>query len=319
MLCAADTLEEQTGGAGAVFLKNLQRDWKRNKYIYLMAIPVILFYAVFCYMPMAGIVIAFQDFEPAKGVWGSDFVFLDNFIAFFTDYQFPRILKNTLLLSGGLILFGFPVPIILALLINELHWKKYKRVIQTVSYLPHFISLVVICSLITEFTNSDGVINQVLAMFGVEPTTWLMRPELFKPLFIVSDIWQHAGWSSIVYLAALSAIDPGLYEAATIDGAGRFKQLLHVTLPALIPTITILFIMRIGNVMSLGYEKVILLYNSNTMETADVIASFAYRKGILDMDYGFSTAVGLFNSVVNFGFLWLANTFSKKMTENSLW
>ena len=226
---------------------------------------------------------------------------------------------GTLLLSGGLILFGFPVPIILALLINELHWKKYKRVIQTVSYLPHFISLVVICSLITEFTNSDGVINQVLAMFGVEPTTWLMRPELFKPLFIVSDIWQHAGWSSIVYLAALSAIDPGLYEAATIDGAGRFKQLLHVTLPALIPTITILFIMRIGNVMSLGYEKVILLYNSTTMETADVIASFAYRKGILDMDYGFSTAVGLFNSVVNFGFLWLANTFSKKMTENSLW
>lgn len=301
------------------FFQRLGRDWRKNKCIYLMAIPVILFYALFCYLPMVGIVIAFQDFSPAKGIWGSDWVFLDNFINFFTDYQFPRLLANTLLLSGGLILFGFPIPIILALLINELHWQKYKRVIQTVSYLPHFISLVVICSLITEFTSSSGLFNQILSLFGVEPSTWLMNPKLFKPIFIISDIWQHCGWSSIVYLAALSSIDPGLYEAATIDGAGRFKQLLHVTLPALIPTITILFIMRIGNVMSLGYEKVILLYNPLNMESADIISSFAYRKGILDMDYGFSTAVGLFNSVVNFGFLWLANTFSKKMTENSLW
>lgn len=300
-------------------IANLRKDILRNKYIYLMALPVIAFYICFCYLPMGGMAIAFQDYAPAKGIGGSQWVGFENFIAFFQDYQFPRLLRNTLSLSFKLILFGFPAPILLALLINELYWKKYKKVVQTISYLPHFISLVVICGMISEFTSKTGVINQVLTFFGVEPSTYLLRPELFHPVFIISDIWQSIGWSSIVYLSAISAIDPGLYEAATIDGAGRFRQILHVTLPSLIPTITILFIMRIGNLMSLGYEKVILLYNPTIMETADIIASYTYRRGILDMDYGFSTAVGIFNSVINFGFLWLANTVSKKLTENSLW
>lgn len=307
-------------GAGAARVgRNLLNDIKRNRYVYLMVIPVALFYICFCYLPMGGMLIAFQDYSPTKGIWGSEWVGLQNFIDFFNDYQFGRLLRNTISLSFELILFGFPAPILLALLINELRGRRYRKLVQTVSYLPHFISLVVVCGLISNFTASTGVINQVLAVFGFEPKTFLMDPNLFHPLFVVSDIWQHVGWSSIVYLSAISAIDPGLYEAATIDGANRFQQIWHVTLPALVPTITILFIMRIGNIMSLGYEKIILLYNSTNMETADIIASFAYRRGLLDSDYGFSTAVGMFNSVVNLVILSVANRLSRKITGESLW
>lgn len=240
-------------------------------------------------------------------------------MTFFNDYQFPRLLRNTLTLSLELILFGFPAPILLALLINELRGKRYRKVVQTVSYLPHFISLVVICGLISNFTASTGVINQVLSLFGFEPKTFLMDPKLFHPLFVISDIWQSAGWGSIVYLSAISGIDPGLYEAASIDGAGRFRRIWHITLPALIPTITVLFIMRIGNIMNLGYEKIILLYNPTIMETADIISTFTYRRGLLDADYGFSTAVGMFNSLVNFVILFVANKLSRKLTGESLW
>ena len=193
------------------------------------------------------------------------------------------------------------------------------RSVQTVSYLPHFISLVVICGLISNFTASTGVINQVLSFFGFEPKTFLMDPKLFHPLFVISDIWQSVGWGSIVYLSAISGIDPGLYEAASIDGAGRFRRIWHITLPALIPTITVLFIMRIGNIMNLGYEKIILLYNPTIMETADIISTFTYRRGLLDADYGFSTAVGMFNSLVNFVILFVANKLSRKLTGESLW
>jgi putative aldouronate transport system permease protein len=284
-----------------------------------MALPVIAFYVTFCYVPMGGMLIAFQDYSPARGIWGSRWIGLENFTHFFTDYQFFRLIRNTLLLSAYLIVFSFPAPLILALLINELRSRPYKRAVQTISYLPHFISLVVVCGIIVDFTSSAGVINQVLGFFGVSPVTFLMRPERFRGIFVVSDIWQHVGWSSIIYLAALSGIDPGLYEAAIIDGAGRFRQMLSVTLPSLLPTITILFIMRIGHIMSVGYEKVILLYNPTIYETADIISSFIYRRGVLNADYGFSTAVGTFNSIVNFLFVWLANRISKKLSETSLW
>lgn len=299
--------------------RNLKRDVARNKYVYFMAIPVVVFYICFCYLPMSGLLIAFQDYSPAKGIWGSKWVGFGNFMDFFRDYQFPRLLRNTLALSFELIIFGFPAPILLALLINELRGKHYRKFVQTVSYLPHFISLVVVCGLISNFTASTGVVNQVLSLFGLEPKTMLMDPKLFHPLFILSDIWQTAGWSSIVYLAAISGIDPGLYEAAAIDGAGRFRRIFHITLPALVPTITILLIMRIGNIMNLGYEKIILLYNPTIMETADIISTFTYRRGLLDADYGFSTAVGMFNSVVNFAILLLANKLSRKTTGESLW
>ena len=300
-------------------LKNLKRDIIKNKYIYLMAIPVVAFYISFCYIPMGGLVIAFQDYAPAKGILGSEWVGFQNFINFFHDYQFTRLLRNTILLSLKLIIFGFPAPILLALLINELRWKRYRKTVQTLSYLPHFISLVVVCGLISDFTSSTGLVNQLLSYIGVEPKTFLMQPKMFQPLFVTTDIWQTIGWGSIVYLSAISSIDPGLYEAATIDGAGRFRQILSVTIPSLMSTIIVLFIMRIGNIMSLGYEKVILLYNPTIMERADIISSFTYRRGLLDMDYGFSTAVGMFNSVINFVILWIANRLCKKFTGESLW
>lgn len=300
-------------------LQKLKQDFRRNKCVYLMALPVVLYYVLFHYLPMSGLLIAFQDYNLVKGIWGSEWVGLQNFIDFFESYEFWRLLKNTLFLSFELILFTFPAPLILALLINEVRWTPFKKLVQTVSYLPHFISLVVICGLIVNFTASDGILNQILAMFGVESSTWLMRMELYHPIYIWSDVWQQVGWNSIVYLAAIAGIDPGLYEAATIDGAGRWQQLLHVTLPALVPTIVILFIMRIGNVMTLGHEKTILLYNPTIYETADVISSYIYRAGLLDTNYGFSTAVGMFNSVINCLLLWMANTFSRKLTQNSLW
>lgn len=300
-------------------LKNLKRDIIKNKYIYLMAIPVAAFYICFCYLPMGGLVIAFQDYAPAKGILGSKWVGFQNFINFFHDYQFTRLLRNTIFLSLKLIVFGFPAPILLALLINEIRWKTYRKTVQTLSYLPHFISLVVVCGLISDFTSSTGLVNQLLSYIGVEPKTFLMQPKMFQPLFVTTDIWQTIGWGSIVYLSAISSIDPGLYEAATIDGAGRFRQILSVTIPSLMSTIIVLFIMRIGNIMSLGYEKVILLYNPTIMERADIISSFTYRRGLLDMDYGFSTAVGMFNSVINFAILWIANRLCKKFTGESLW
>ena len=299
--------------------QKLKRDIRQNKYVYLMAVPVILFYICFCYLPMGGLLIAFQDYSPTKGIGGSEWIGFENFIDFFNDYQFPRLLRNTLTLSLELILFGFPAPILLALLINELRGRHYRKVVQTVSYLPHFISLVVICGLISNFTASTGVINQILAFFGFEPKTFLMDPKLFHPLFVISDIWQNVGWGSIVYLSAISGIDPGLYEAAGIDGAGRFRRVWHITLPGLIPTITVLLIMRIGNIMNLGYEKIILLYNPTIMETADIISTFTYRRGLLDADYGFSTAVGMFNSLVNFVILFGANKLSRRLTGESLW
>jgi putative aldouronate transport system permease protein len=297
----------------------LLKDIARNKYVYLMALPVIVFYITFFYVPMGGMLISFQDYSPARGIWGSKWIGLDNFTGFFTDYQFFRLIRNTLLLSAYLIIFSFPAPLVLALLINELRSRSYKKVVQTISYLPHFVSLVVVCGIIVDFTSSAGVINQILGFFGVPQLTFLMRPERFRGIFVVSDIWQHVGWSSSIDLAALSGIDPGLYEAAIIDGAGRFRQMLSVTLPSLLPTITVLFIMRIGNIMSVGYEKVILLYNPTIYETADIISSFIYRRGLLNADYGFSTAVGTVNSIVNFLFVWLANRISKSLSENSLW
>lgn len=207
----------------------------------------------------------------------------------------------------------------MALLLNEIRREKFKRVVQTVTYLPHFISLVVICGMIIDFTSTDGLINSILVNFGVEPVNWLTKPEWFRSIYIGSGVWQSIGWDSIIYLAALSGIDPSLYEAATVDGAGRWKQLLHITLPGIAPTIVIMLILNIGGLMSVGYEKIILLYNPMTWETSDVISSYVYRKGLIGADYSFSTAVGLLESAVGFVLLVLANKFSKKISEVSLW
>ncbi len=297
----------------------IKTDIIRNKYIYIMALPVIAYYIIFHYMPMYGAIIAFKEFNPALGIIRSPWVGFKHFKSFFEGVYFWRLIRNTLLISIYSLVWGFPAPIILALLLNEVKNNYFKRTVQTISYLPHFISLVVVCGIIKDFTSTDGVINDIIELLGGERTNFLMKPEWFRPIYVGSGIWQEVGWGSIIYLAAITNIDPELYEAATIDGASRWKQTWHITLPGIVPTIVILLILRLGGLMSVGFEKIILLYNSATMETADVISSYVYRRGLLDFDYSFSAAVGLFNSVINLILITSANKLSRKISETSLW
>ncbi len=300
-------------------LRDLRRDLVKNRWIYIMAIPVIAFYILFSYIPMAGVQIAFKDYNFGAGIWGSPWAGLEHFIAFFSGPYAWRTIRNTMLLSLYTILVTFPLPIVFALLLNEVKSKLFKRTIQTVSYLPHFISLVVICGIIKEFTQSTGLVSSLLAMVGVPAETMLQDPARFRSIYVVSDLWQTLGWNSIIYLAALSGVDPTLYDAAAVDGAGRFRRVLHVTIPAIMPTIIIMFILRVGQFMSVGYDKILLLYNSNIYETADVISTFVYRKGVVESNFSFSAAVGLFNSIVNFFLVVIVNKISDKVSETSLW
>ncbi len=295
------------------------KDFKRYKYVYLMALPLVVWYLLFCYWPLLGNVIAFKDFKPMKGIWGSPWVGLKHFEAFFSSYYFLRLLRNTLLISLYGIVFSFPAPILLALLINELRAPRYKRTVQTITYMPYFISMIVICGMLMDFLKKDGVITSLLAAMGLPNENYLMKPEAFRTIYVASDIWQNCGWNSIIYLAALSSIDQELYEAARIDGANRLRQTWHVTLPGLLPTIMILLIMRVGAVLNVGYEKIILLYNASNAETADVISSFVYRRGILEANFSYTTAVDFFNAFISFGLVMLTNYLSKRKTEYGLW
>lgn len=301
------------------FAVRLKKDFIRYRYIYLMLLPVVIYYAVFCYGPMSKIVIAFQNFKPALGISGSKWVGMKYFIDFFTGPYAWRLIRNTLLLNILQIILAFPVPIILALLINEIQCRPYKKLVQTVSYMPHFISLVVMCSLLLTFSRSDGIFNDFLALFGVERSNLMANAKLFRPMYVLSGIWQEAGWGSIIYLATLSTIDPGLYEAATIDGASRFQRMLYVSFPGLVPVIIVQLIMRVGNILTMGFEKVFLLYNPLTYDTADIISTYIYRQGLELTNYSYGTAVGLFNSAVNLLILVLANRLSRKATGESLW
>lgn len=303
--------------------RNVAVEWlgdiRKNKLLYLMLLPVVLFFAIFHYVPMYGAIIAFKDYSPRLGILGSPWAGLEHFQSFFGGLYFWRVLKNTILISLYELLFGFPAPIILALLLNEVRSSLFKRTVQTVTYMPHFISLVVVCGMIKEFTSSTGIVNDVIAYFGGERLSLLLEPEYFRTLFISSGIWQHIGWGTIIYLAALTGIDPEQYEAAKIDGAGRWKQMLHITLPGIMPTIVILIILDIGRLMNVGSEKIILLYNPSTYETADVIGSYVYRIGLQELNYSFSSAVGLFNSVINFTLVIFSNWLSRRLNETSLW
>ncbi|MFB8374486.1 ABC transporter permease [Paenibacillus taichungensis] len=301
------------------FRSRFVRDFMINKYLYIMMIPVIGYYLIFHYGPMYGAIIAFKDYSPMKGILGSDWVGLKHFEEFFNSYYFLRVLKNTLLISLYTLVFEFPAPIILALLINEVRKRTFKRVVQTITYMPYFISLVVICGIITDFTNADGLINRLIMTLGYDGQAMLQKPELFRPIYVLSEIWQRIGWESIIYIAALMSIDLEQYEAAKIDGASRLKQMFHITLPGLLPIITIMFILRMGNMLNVGFEKIILLYNPVTYETADVISSFVYRKGLLEFGWSYSSAVGLFNSVINLVLLISANYISRRVSQNSLW
>lgn len=304
---------------GIFFWSLLKKDFLRSKYVYLMALPVVAFYIIFNYIPMYGVIIAFKKYSPMLGILHSPWIGLKNFESFFQSYYFWRLLKNTLLINVYDLLWGFPAPIVLALLINEIKLLRFKKVVQTISYLPYFISLVVICGLIRQFCTADGFINDIIVAFGGQQSDLLGKPELFRTIFIASNIWQGIGFGTIIFLAAISGINPELYDAAYVDGAGRFRQMLHITIPGIMSTVVILLILRIGGMLSVGFEKVILLYSPVTYQTADVISTFVYRKGLIESDYSYSTAVGLFNSIVNFMLLLAANKISRKYSESSLW
>ena len=302
------------------FGRRVKKDLKRFGGAYLMVIPVIVFYILFHYKPLGGAVIAFKDYKPRRGVWGSPWVGFKHFESFFSSYYFWRLIRNTLRISLCGLVFTFPCAIIFALLINEVKSTAFKRTVQTISYMPHFISLVVVCSMVTLFVSSSGFIVQIMQFFGSDVNQSLLNiNSAFVPIYVLSDIWQQTGWNCIIYLAALAAIDNELYEAARIEGANRWQQTLHVTLPGISKTVTLLLILRVGSLMSVGHEKIILLYNDYTMETADVISSYVYRRGLINADYSFSTAVGLFNSAINFSLVVIANRISNKVSGFGIW
>jgi len=299
--------------------KNLLKQIQKNQAYYWMILPVLLYFFVFSYIPIGGLVIAFQDFKPAKGILQSNFVCLKNFTDFFNSIYFGRVLKNTVVLSGLSLLICFPLPIIFALLLNEIRSNKFKKTIQTITYMPYFVSLVVVAGIIIDFTSSDGLIGGTLMrMLTGDKVNLLAEAKYFRSIMIVSELWQSLGYSSIIYIAALSGVDQQLYEAAAIDGAGRWKQIWNITLPAISSTIIIMLILKCGTLLSIGAEKIILIYNANIYETADVISTFVYRKGLQEFNYGYSTAVGMFNSVINFILILVSNRLAKRFSDTNL-
>jgi putative aldouronate transport system permease protein len=302
----------------SVWLKKAARDFSQNRYKYIMIVPVLTYFALFVYKPMYGLIIAFEQYRPALGFYKSPFVGLRHFRAFFNDIYFLRLFRNTISISLLNIIFGFPAPILLALLLNEIRNIAFKRTVQTVTYMPYFISIVIVCALIRTFSSTTGIFSQIAVFFGGAARNYLTHKEYFYPIYVISDIWQGIGWNSIIYLAALTSIDQEQYEAARIDGAGRLGRMIHITLPNLLPTIVVLFILRMGGILSVGFEKIILLYNEGIYERADVISTYVYRRGILEASYSYASAVGMFNSLVNVFFLVVSNKLSRKFTESSL-
>jgi putative aldouronate transport system permease protein len=319
MAATPQPVQQQFIPVKRTFWQRAARDLTRNKGAYFLLIPVLLYYLIFHYGPMYGTLIAFQDFNVVKGILGSQWIGFENFIDFFNGAYFSRLVVNTLAINLIDLVFGFPAPILLALLLNEIRWAPFKRLVQSISYMPHFISVVVVVGMLFDFFARDGLINNMLKGVIGNPTAYMQDPNWFRWLYVGSGIWQQVGWGSIIYIAALTNIDPSLYEAAMVDGAGRFRQLLHITLPGIIPTIMILLILRLGSMMSVGYEKVLLMYTPLTYETGDVISTYVYRRGVLATDYSYSAAVGLFNSVINFALVIGANWLSKKFNNTGLW
>ena len=298
----------------------LLRNLKRDKYLLILFLPCLLYYLLFKYAPIFGIVIAFKDYNLFQGIMASDWVGLKYFKLFFESPDFVAVMRNTFLLGFYKLLFGFPAPIILALLINEVRNAFFKRFVQTVSYLPHFISNVIVAGILVMFLSpSGGLINEILEAIGLDKITFMVEPDWFRTIYVASDIWQHIGWGTIIYLAALSAVDPQLYEASRIDGANRWKQTLHVTLPGITPAIVIILILDIGKILEIGFEKVFLLATPATYSKADIISTYVYRVGLTNANYSFATAIDLFTGIISFIFILSANWFSRKVSDNSLW
>lgn len=309
----AQTPQKQTLG------QRLKKDFQKNWILYLMALPAIIYFIVYCYAPMAGLYIAFSDYKFTGGLFDGKFVGLEWFIRFFKSPYFVRLLRNTLTLSLETLIWGFPIPIIFALVINEIRCRPFKRVAQTITYLPHFISIVVICGLVIDFTSMDGLINTVIVALGGEAIPFLTKPEWFRTVYVVSEIWQTFGWNSVIFLSALSSIDVQQFEAARLDGATRVQQMIHISLPSILPTIMTVLLMRVGHLMSIGFEKVFNLYSPATYETADIISTYVYRQGIINANYSSAAAIGLFNGVINLLLVVIMNKVSRKLSETSLW
>ena len=297
-------------------IEHFKRDWQ----IYLMLLPTIIWFVVFLYKPMYGLQIAFKDYSIFRGVAASPWVGLEHFETLFGNEQFNRAIRNTIYISALNLLFGFPAPIILALMFNEVLNKAYKKTAQTIVYLPHFISSVIIAGIvITAFSPTAGIINTVMGWFGLDAIYFLTQPEWFRPIFVGTGIWQEAGFGSIVFLAAIAGVNPSLYESAVVDGANRWQMMWRITLPSILPTILIMLIIRIGNIMEVSFELVILLYQPATYETADVVNTWIYRQGLQSGQYDLAAAAGLFNAVVAFVLVMTANTLSRRFSRTSLW
>ena len=293
---------------------------KRHYALYLMLVMPIFYFIVFKYIPIIGNLLAFRKYSVLHPFLGEAWVGIKYFKMFLSEPTFYNILRNTVILSVEVLCISFPVPIIFALLLNELKHVRFKRVVQTVSYLPHFISIVVVVGFVVQILSPTyGLLNLIRVKLGMEAINYMAKPEYFRPIYIVTDIWQNMGWNAILYIAALSGVDPQLYEAAEVDGAGRFQKMLHVTIPGILPTIVITFILAVGNMLSIGYEKVLLLMNNLNRDTADVIGTYVYRRGIVDVSYSYSTAVSLFMSVISLFLITVTNKISAKVTEESLW
>ncbi|NOU86309.1 ABC transporter permease subunit [Paenibacillus sp. LMG 31460] len=294
-----------------------------HRFYYYLIIPGMLYFLIFDYIPMFGIIVAFKDISPFEGVsaiFTSEWVGFKHFIRFWNSYYFWNVMRNTLLISGYKLLFGFPASILLALLLNELRHAVYKRIVQTISYLPHFISTVVVAGLAMMVLSTDGgMVNAIIVQFGGQPIHFLGDPTYFRSVLIISHVWQTIGWGSILYLAAMTGIDPGLYEAAKMDGAGRTRQAWHITLPGIAPVIVILLILSIGGLLNAGFEKVLLLYSPAVYEVADIIDTYVYREGLSKLDYSFATAVGLFKNVLAMFLILGANYMAKKMNQTGIW
>lgn len=301
------------------FSQRLAADFKNNWILYCMMLPALIYFAVYCYAPMAGLYIAVSDFKITGSIFSGKFVGLKYLIQFFKSHYFGRLMRNTLVLSLETMIFGFPIPILFALVLNEIRSAGFKRLAQTVTYMPHFISVVVICGLVVNFFSLNGLVNTIIRLCGGKPIAFLSDPKWFRTVYVGSEVWQNFGWDSVVFLAALTGIDMEQFEAARIDGASRWQTIWHISLPSILPTVVTMLLMRIGHVMSLGFEKVFNLYSPATYETADIISTFVYRQGILGANFSSAAAIGLFNSVINLVLVVLMNKVSRKLTESSLW
>jgi len=299
--------------------KALKRIWK-NWQLYAFIFPAFASIVLFSYVPIYGVQIAFKKFVPTKGIWGSEWVGFDHFVRFFDSYYFGDLIFNTMGISLYSILVGFPIPVLLALGLNELRNGFFKKSVQTITYAPHFISIVVMSGIIIAFLSPEtGIVNRFLGLFGIEPIAFLSEARWFKSVYVLSDVWQSMGWGTVIYMAALAGIDPQQHEAAIMDGASRIRRIWHINLPGIAPTMIILLILSTGGILNVGFEKILLLQNQLNMDSSDVISTYVYRSGLKQAQYSFSSAVGLFNSVINFIILVAVNWIARRKSETSLW